>query len=74
MAMVKFILFVVVFFLVARMVLRVLGVGVRFFMGREGSRRSENGPGSRSAGKRIEESDYEVIESHLNDNEEKRPQ
>ena len=69
MAMVKYILLFVVFFLVTRMVFRVLRVGVRFFKGVEGSRGSGNPSGSGSRGGRIEEADYEVIESHLNDNE-----
>ena len=51
------------------MVFRVLRVGVRFFKGGEGPRGSGNPSGSGSRGRRIEEADYEVIESHLNDNE-----
>ena len=71
--MVKFILFVVISFLVMRMVLRVLRVGVRFFRA-EGSGSSEHGSASRSAGRKIEEADYEVIDSHLNENERKGSQ
>ena len=70
--MVKFILLVVIFFLVVRMVLRVLRVGVRFFRA-EGSRHSKNVSASRSPGRQIEEADYEVIESHLNHNEREGP-
>ena len=66
--MVKFILLVVIFLFVTRMVLRVLRVGVRFFRA-DGSRRSEHASASRSPGRQIEEADYEVIDSHLNDNE-----
>ena len=71
--MVKFILFVVISFLVMRMVLRVLRVGVRFFRA-EGSGRSADASASRSAGRQIEEADYEVIDSHLNENERKGSQ
>lgn len=66
--MVKFILFVLVCFFVLRMILGVLKIGVRFFS-TDSSRRSENSPASFSSRKQIEEADYEVIESHLNDKE-----
>ena len=65
-AMLKFILFVIVFFLAIRMIMRVLKIGVHFFSG-ESPRRSEEASGSFSTGKQIEEADYEVIESHLKD-------
>ncbi len=68
--MLKFIFFVIVFFLVMRVVVRVLGGGLRFFiMGNR--KRSEGSAASFSSGKRVEEADYEVIESNLNNNERK---
>ena len=67
-AMLKFILFVLVFFLAIRMIMRVLKIGVHFFSG-ESPRRSERASGSFSTGKQIVEADYEVIESHLKDKE-----
>jgi hypothetical protein len=66
--MLKFILFVFVSFLVIRMVLRVLRIGVRFFT-TGSARRSGSSTPSFSSGNNIEEADYEVIESNLNDNE-----
>ena len=68
--MLKFIFFVIVFFLVIRVVVRVLRFGFRFFL--EGNRqRSQGSPGSFSSGMSIEEADYEVIESNLNDKDTK---
>lgn len=69
-AMLRFIFFVIVFFLVMRVVLRVLKFGLRFFI-MCNSKRSQGSPASFSSGKSIQEADYEVIESNLNDNERK---
>jgi len=68
--MLRFIFFVIVFFLVMRVVLRVLKFGLRFFI-MCNSKRSQGSPASFSSGKSIQEADYEVIESNLNDNERK---
>ncbi|MEI8186571.1 MAG: hypothetical protein WCG19_07730 [Chlorobiaceae bacterium] len=59
--MVRFILVLVFIFLVVRMV-------VRFFV-TGSSKRQERSGGAFSSGKNIEEADYEVIESSLNDGE-----
>ena len=66
--MLKFILLLIVAFLVIRLVVRMLQ-GVFFSSGKEDSRRSGIPPSSFSSGQLIEEADYEVIESHLIDKE-----
>ncbi|NTW68362.1 MAG: hypothetical protein HGB23_00760 [Chlorobiaceae bacterium] len=64
--MLKFILFVILFYLIVRMVWRLFRRGLFFHYS---SRNRENSPGVSASRKQIEESDYEVIESHLSDNE-----
>ncbi|NTU44749.1 MAG: hypothetical protein HGA99_04385 [Chlorobiaceae bacterium] len=65
--MLKFILLVIVFYLLFRMVRRLLRGGLFFYYGVP--RHRENFPGSSASPKQIEETDYEVIESHLPDKE-----
>jgi hypothetical protein len=66
--MLKFILLVIVFFLVIRTLVRMLRGGL-FFIRKSGSGHGENTPTSFSSGRHIEEADYEVLESHINDKE-----
>ncbi|WP_156777996.1 hypothetical protein [Chlorobium ferrooxidans] len=65
--MLKFILLVLVFYLLFRMAGRLLRGGLFFYYG--APRHRENSSGSSASPKRIEETDYEVIESHLPDKE-----
>lgn len=60
--MLKFILLVIFFFLVIRTVVRLVRRGLFFF-------RSAGEPVRQESSRQIEESDYEVIESRLNDKE-----
>ena len=69
--MLKFILLVIVFSLVMRLVMRLL---LRLLRGEVFSfykkfDRTGNSPASFSSGEQLEEADFEVIESHLNDKE-----
>ncbi|NMW21271.1 MAG: hypothetical protein HKK67_06495 [Chlorobiaceae bacterium] len=66
--MVRFILLVIVFFLVMRVIMRVLKFGLRFFI-TGNAKHSGSSPASFSSRQGVEEADYEVIESHLNDKE-----
>ena len=66
--MLKFILLVIVFFLATRMIVRVVKSGLNF-LNAGSSKRSGSSPASFSSGQHVEEADYEVIESHLNDKE-----
>jgi len=63
--MLKTILVFIALFLVILMIVRVLQRGV-FFHHEAGSRRGGSTRDSFSAGSSIEEADYEVLESHLN--------
>jgi hypothetical protein len=70
--MLKFILLVIVFSLVMRLVIRLVARLLRgkffsFYKSRVG--RTGNSPASFSSGEQLEEVDFEVIESHLNDKE-----
>ncbi len=70
--MLKFILLVIVFFLVMRLVMRIvvrLLRGKVFSLYKSGVDRTGNSPASFSSGEQLEEADFEVIESHLNDKE-----
>ncbi|GEM_PF-267954 len=69
--MLKFILLVIVFSLVMRLVMRLLlrllrGEVFSFYKNFD---RTGNSPASFSSGEQLEEADFEVIESHLNDKE-----
>ncbi len=69
--MLKFILLVIVFSLVMRLVMRLVARLLRgevfsFYKRRFGRTGS---PASFSSGEQLEEADFEVIESHLNDKE-----
>ncbi|NTV05881.1 MAG: hypothetical protein HGA59_05155 [Chlorobiaceae bacterium] len=66
--MLKFILLVLFLFLVLRMVLRMLKKGL-FFFNKGASSHSESASGSFSSERHIEEADYEVISSRLNNKE-----
>ena len=68
--MLRFILLVIIFFFMARMVIRLVKGGLRFFY-TDNTRRAGSAPSSFSSGKHIEEADYEVIESNLNDKDTK---
>ncbi len=63
--MLKFILLVLVLFLVMRLVLRLMR-GLLFFNKRTFDRTGSSSS-SFSSGEHVEEADFEVIESHLND-------
>jgi len=69
--MLKFILFALVLFLgirlAIRLVVRLLRGGI-FFINRRVFDNTGTSSVSRSAGDHLDEADYEVIESHLNDN------
>lgn len=67
--MLKFILVVIVLFLAVRLVVRLVRSGL--FMSRKGGSftRSGRSPDSFSSGEHIDEIEYEVIESHLNNKE-----
>lgn len=68
-AMLKFILLVIVFFMAIRLVMRIVRSGL-FFMGRGGRfRRSERSSASVSSRRDIDEIEYEEIESHLHNKE-----
>jgi hypothetical protein len=70
--MLKFILFVIVFSLVMRLVMRFvvrLLRGKVFSFNKSGFDYTSNSPASFSSGEQLEEADFEVIESHLNDKE-----
>ncbi len=64
--MLKFILFLIVLFLVIRLVLRTFGLRVLF---RHENLRDPSAHSSAtfSSGRRVEETDYEIVDSHLND-------
>jgi len=68
--MLKFILFALVIFLgirlAIRLVVRLLRGGV-FRINRQGYNNTGRSSASHSAGDNLDEADYEVIESHLND-------
>ena len=64
--MLRFILLVIIFFFMARMVIRLVKGGLRFFY-TDNTRRG-SAPSSFSSGKHIEEADYEVIDSNLKSN------
>jgi hypothetical protein len=66
--MLKFILLVLFLFLVMRMVVRMLKRGL-FFFNKSASSPGENASASFSSERRIEEADYEVISSRLNNKE-----
>ncbi|MEI6692509.1 MAG: hypothetical protein WCL43_07270 [Chlorobium sp.] len=68
--MFKFILLVIALFLLLRLVLGVLKFGLRVFT-TGFLRSSAHRPESFSSDQNIEETDYEVIDSHLKDNEQK---
>jgi hypothetical protein len=67
-AMLKFILLLIVLFLVMRTVVRVLRSGL-FFIGKGSSGHGENASASFSSEQHVEEADYEVIASRLNNKE-----
>ena len=62
--MLKFILFVIVLFLLMRLALRLLGGGL-FFFNKKSTNHSRNSSSPFSSGEHVEEADFEVIESHL---------
>jgi hypothetical protein len=64
--MLKFILLVIVFFLAARMALRLLK-NVLFSLNKGSSNQAGYSRSPFSSGQQIEETEYEVIESHLHD-------
>ena len=70
--MLKFFLLVILFSMVIRLVMRLV---VRFLRGKvfsfnkSGFDYTSNSPASFSSGEQLEEADFEVIESHLNDKE-----
>ena len=66
--MLKFILLFIVLFLVIRTLVRMLRGGL-FFIRKSGSGHGENAPTSFSSGRHIEEADYEVLESRLQNKE-----
>lgn len=63
--MLKFILLFIFFFLVTRTVVRVLRRGL-FVFTRRGAGRGERPGESFSSGRNVEEADYEVLESQIN--------
>ena len=63
--MLKFILLFIFFFLVIRTVVRVLRRGL-FVIRRGGGSRVERSGESFSSGRNVEEADYEVLESQIN--------
>jgi len=69
--MLKFILFIIILFLgirlAIRLVLRLLRGGI-FLMNRRRYDQAGASSAQRSAGEPLDEADYEVIESHLNEN------
>ena len=69
--MLKFILFALVLFLgirlAIRLVVRLLRGGI-FLINRRGANNRDRSSDAHSAGDHLDEADYEVIESHLNDN------
>ncbi|MFZ4525909.1 MAG: hypothetical protein ACOYOE_10260 [Chlorobium sp.] len=70
--MLKFILLVIVFSLVMRFAMRIVARLLRgkiFSFYKSGFDRAGNSPPSFSSGEQLEEADFEVIESHLNDKE-----
>jgi hypothetical protein len=66
--MLKFILLVIFLFLLTRMVFRLVRRGL-FLIKKGGSIHGESSSSSFSSERHIEETDYEVIESRLNNNE-----
>ena len=69
--MLKFLLLVIVFSLVMRLVMRLVARLLRgkVFSFYKTFDRTGNSPASFSSGEQLEEADFEVIESHLNDKE-----
>ena len=67
--MLKFILLFLLFFLVVRTVVRTVRGGL-FFIRKVGPARSERSQGSSTSSQHVEEADYEVLESHINDKKE----
>ena len=63
--MLKFILLVLLFFLVVRTVVRTVRGGL-FFIRKVGPARRERSPHSAASAQNVEEADYEVLESHIN--------
>ncbi len=71
--MLKFILFIIVLFLVIRLALRLLVRlvrGVLFFLSRGGFDSTGVASAPHSSKSSLDEAEYEVIESHLHDNKE----
>ncbi len=64
--MLRFILILVVVFLAVRLVLRVLGIRM-FFTGSRSFRSPEQARTPYSREKKVEETDYEVLDSRLSD-------
>ncbi len=63
--MLKFIFLFIIIFLVVRTVVRVVRGGL-FFIRKAGPARSERSPHDSSSVRNVEEADYEVLESHIN--------
>jgi len=73
--MLKFLLFTLVLFLAIRLAIRLvvrLFRGGNFFMNRRGFEHTRSSSAPPSSPDHLDEADYEVIESHLNDNKDNR--
>ncbi len=70
--MLKYIILFIFIFLVVRAVVRTVRKGLFFIRKVGGTVRGENAKASSSSGRQIEEADYEVIESRLQNKEQDR--